>query len=1835
MAQRPQIPGVTWYDQEPVPARPEIPGVTWYDKPPAANEEPEKGPIEKWENLWINKPQIEAFSRWGKSAGEAIDIDTLRRAATEGNTWDIGLNNPYMRGFASGAVEGLGNLASGFTTPLNIATMGAFKGASLLGKTAPQLARLLHLGGRALSAPVAGTGVGKVYSATTRPLQEGEGWGARATEAGIGLAEAAGGFAGMAEPYHAPSPRKPPPPSGVGPSSVPEGWLPFENIPEGRPPVVPETPTQMDLPFEDPHQLDLPLGSYRGPGGKFTNKGPSLKPKTRPFAEEPVQQGLDLSEMLPPDDSGGGGGGGGISSELPATVALPNWTKTAMSYWRSKGYGPSGQRSPEGWPVWVRGETPVTAPVVPKKTTEEIPGVFGENEVPYEEGADTIVIDDPNPNQIIIDERAEEGYKPAGKTPEGKSIFKRFITETKGTFDPDEFFRNVRRLTWADRTPRQPLHGGEEIPSLAFQPDEGVQSTREFSENINDREQINRETEVQPEGWMNNISISHPAYEQEAIAIYRETDPQKIVQNLARYAAEFDTVRQQLNEAYANNSRYNTPVPPELVSTYRKANNFRDLAQSKYERAGIRAVQGQRETLSPSELIAKFVSEEEGSFSWQEMWENLKRLLGREPTQEEVELGMSRQVKPGEETGKLAYFEPKGGFSFDQPDIPNPAGIPGLEQAYASEADIPPPAEFAPDSIGANLPFLNPPDRPPSEADIVSQLPASVTGPPGPLMDLTEWPPNSDIFAFPVKQGSQVMNEPRFPEIGPMGEGAPPNPPLPPKTDVEGYRQQNLFERFLKEDEGSSQWEFWGIEWAKRRLRDFLGREPSNEEIAMYRRVHGRLPGEGETPVIPDIEEAGMMDAATANAFMDDVIKAQEYWQQRFDEFARMGDEAGTDIARDNQMEAEDVQIELEKAIRQPEFNGRTTHDDATASSNNAFTRARDLIEDGAVDDAHKIIYDEAAKLNKAGFANQAEGLVDSWNEFVKDFFAESDQSKRDLGIYGDSSREQAEGLRYENEMKRDKWDEPTEREMFGQQELPLNRLPEFQPRELPSDANVGRTELPKEEVQPTQLEFDFTPAEKSLLRRLMEDEGGYLDLDVLKRVWRRIREDETGAVGDLNKLRRLAKGMFKDKDPARYSGENLSPEQRDIKAAVDRGLDWYNGVIDRLEGTGPKGPLYGQRLGAVHVEDSIILRRAYEAKLEALPADGTFAKDSPKGRAILKEKNQLIDKINKLLDKEEGLPITPKQKEKAATRLVELKAMWEKSRKPEQDFTVDNTIRKEYGKKARELGIDPDQFENTSDLLMAIREADPNFKVSTLKRFIKDETGAVPLDDIKEAYNKVTGKVKQGVRNAFKPGPKGEPSTFEEIVGGPTAATTIGDVSGMLRQGFPLIFTPEWRNAVIPMFRSLKASEAKLIDAELKKLPVYQRKRDMQTGKVIPSLAEKLNMPMIENGQVSRSEHSIGSSWVESGKFLGPAAPLYQKSIGKWVAAPSNRAYATFLNHLRGHTLQKLLDTGRNMAIEATDKGSAPMPGIMGGFKIPFTEARIGFRQKYTKAEAAELNPYKNLVLAREIADFVNTATGRGPAKIASMLKGEDINLEFTMKALRWGLFSPRNLFSKIRMIDPSTYVMASPFVRKQYMKAAVSAGVAWWSMAQLAKLHPDVEVSDDPDSADYMKPRIGNFRMDPGGGFQQFLVAGHRLWSGGWTSSATNDWHRYGEGFRAETQGDAWERFFVNKMNPVMKFAYDLAHASENQPFQVGDRLLQLYVNLTTQDLIEIINEDPNLLPAMIPVVAGMGTQIYDKGEAVSKFISRENDWTITGGGIKDRLRETLPQGLTNLWE
>jgi hypothetical protein len=234
--------------------------------------------------------------------------------------------------------------------------------------------------------------------------------------------------------------------------------------------------------------------------------------------------------------------------------------------------------------------------------------------------------------------------------------------------------------------------------------------------------------------------------------------------------------------------------------------------------------------------------------------------------------------------------------------------------------------------------------------------------------------------------------------------------------------------------------------------------------------------------------------------------------------------------------------------------------------------------------------------------------------------------------------------------------------------------------------------------------------------------------------------------------------------------------------------------------------------------------------------------------------------------------------------------------------------------------------------------------------------------------------------------------------------------------------------------------------------------------------------------------------------------------------------------------------------------------------------------------------------------------------------------------------------------MLNPSTYIMASPQVRKQYTYAMLRSIGAWWGIAQLGQMAGGTVVTD-PNNPDFGKIKIGDTRLDPGAGFQQFIVLGSRIrpdWArlpieptntgfapldlatgllgtggGKYSSSISGMSRNYGEGYNPPTRMSAIGDFLSYKIHPTAKLFFDIGAASERQPVYLLDRIMGMYVPMMTGDIVQLSEEHPELIPLVIPFSGvGGGSQTYT-GAAIKPIFTPKlglNKYDIKFGGKEE---------------
>jgi hypothetical protein len=409
--------------------------------------------------------------------------------------------------------------------------------------------------------------------------------------------------------------------------------------------------------------------------------------------------------------------------------------------------------------------------------------------------------------------------------------------------------------------------------------------------------------------------------------------------------------------------------------------------------------------------------------------------------------------------------------------------------------------------------------------------------------------------------------------------------------------------------------------------------------------------------------------------------------------------------------------------------------------------------------------------------------------------------------------------------------------------------------------------------------------------------------------------------------------------------------------------------------------------------------------------------------------------------------------------------------------------------------------------------------------------------------------------------------SLLLEILNTPRSINASMDLSFPFRQGVTLMHKPGWWKAwgdMVRGFGSQKAFDGTM--ASIMEKPNYKPNINFKNAKGKPtSFADWAGLAITDQTTVHELEHM--RSFAE--KIPGI----------KQVVHSSNRGYIAFANKLRSDVFDNLVDD-------------------------------------FTKAG---MDPRQNKELAKQIAGFVNSASGRGDMK----------SLERYMEGLNIAFFSPRLQLSRAQMLgqsvrapfDPKVYEMMKPNVRREYLKSMITLGTAWGTMAGMAHM-AGAEVSLDPTNSDFMKVKIGNTRLDPGGGFQQFIVLAARMAAQRSTSSTEENprkatkYFNEAEGPFDPTSLSTLGRFGYNKLAPIPRATVDLFGRTKKEPFDPIDTAARMGSPILVQDIMEILTNEgvsPELL-STIPTTVGIGAQTYGEGKDFNRRMVGPNfgaDW------------------------
>lgn len=346
----------------------------------------------------------------------------------------------------------------------------------------------------------------------------------------------------------------------------------------------------------------------------------------------------------------------------------------------------------------------------------------------------------------------------------------------------------------------------------------------------------------------------------------------------------------------------------------------------------------------------------------------------------------------------------------------------------------------------------------------------------------------------------------------------------------------------------------------------------------------------------------------------------------------------------------------------------------------------------------------------------------------------------------------------------------------------------------------------------------------------------------------------------------------------------------------------------------------------------------------------------------------------------------------------------------------------------------------------------------------------------------------------------------------------TSADVSAPLRQGGFLLLGDL-------VFHPVRA--AKQLGTMFRQLASEKGFEEAQAGLMLrpnAKLYEQFKLYLSDlSGKLTAREESMRSNMAE--KIPG---------LGRIVRA-SNRAYSGFLNRQRADSFDAMVES-------------------------------FGGADKVTPAQA------------KAIADFVNTATGRGTA----------FGMEKSANTLARYFFSPRFLVSRFQLVTGQPFTGAArKAVAQQYGKFAVGLaavlGLAWLNGGKIEK---------DPRSADFLKPRFGNTRIDLLAGLGQVTTFLARM-----TTGKT----KQGNEVKKQKRSETFVRFGRTKLAPIPGVLADYAaeQTLDMQEPTVGGSVQRLTIPLSYQGVGGIYKEHGVLKGTILEILnlLGAGLQQYQR--------------------------------------
>lgn len=441
---------------------------------------------------------------------------------------------------------------------------------------------------------------------------------------------------------------------------------------------------------------------------------------------------------------------------------------------------------------------------------------------------------------------------------------------------------------------------------------------------------------------------------------------------------------------------------------------------------------------------------------------------------------------------------------------------------------------------------------------------------------------------------------------------------------------------------------------------------------------------------------------------------------------------------------------------------------------------------------------------------------------------------------------------------------------------------------------------------------------------------------------------------------------------------------------------------------------------------------------------------------------------------------------------------------------------------------------------------------------------GGVPNKSQIEVLEKVFG---EGIAERIPSQQTGR-QLITKAISIPKSIVSSLDLGFPFRQGINMVGRKEWFGMLRPAIEAYasEGGKEKWMEA-IKSEPLFD-------------LAKRSGLPIGDVIGAGREEHAVinmlGGKEIPYGGIFGKAVNKVADTVARTPGIiNSNRAYTIGAAKLR-----------------------------MDLFKTQYADYRRLYQTSKSLAgnnkeliKAAELFNPDNLYRSRQIADSIAIATGRGRLG----------KLEPIAEELNATLFAPRLMSARFqtikKLLNPMTYSSTDPVMRKDAIKQLISiTGTALSSAAMFKAAGGEVEL--DPRSTDFLKGKIGKVRFDLGGGYLQYIVPTAKLIG-----------YSTGHPGTKQTGTDVIERFFTNKASPLASVFISFMRGRDatgkkvnfSSPSPFENTAMESIVPFMIQDFKDLAEEDPTLLPALIPgAMMGGGIEVH-KDKIPSKEMQR----------------------------